>query len=64
MHIWPSKKSSCDKKLLLPCRVLEWLRSFAAERSLKWKQDKEGNMVILRPGSNGGEDAKPVIVQV
>lgn len=49
---------------MLSCRVLEWLRSFAAERNLRWKQDQEGNMVIFRPGSNGGEDARPVIVQV
>ena len=45
-------------------RVLEWLQSFAAIRDLEWKQDKEGNMVIFRPGSNGGENARPVIVQV
>ena len=51
-------------KELVSSRVLEWLRSFANQRSLKWKQDQEGNMVIFRPGSNGGEDAKPVIVQV
>lgn len=49
---------------MMVCRVLKWLQAFAEERSLKWQQDKEGNMVIYKPGTNGGEHAKPVIVQV
>lgn len=45
-------------------RVLDWLKAFAKERDLRWRQDGEGNMVILRPGTAGGETAPPVIVQV
>ena len=44
-------------------RVLDWLKAFATERSLEWQQDPVGNIVIRRPGSGGGEDAPPVIVQ-
>ena len=46
------------------CRVLEWLKKIADNRKLKWVQDKTGNLVIRRPGSGGGENAAPVIVQV
>ncbi|EFN51344.1 hypothetical protein CHLNCDRAFT_59267 [Chlorella variabilis] len=44
-------------------RVLEWLKRFATDRGLDWKQDKVGNIVIYRPGSGGGEKAPPVIIQ-
>ena len=44
-------------------RVLDWLKEFAEERDLQWKQDAVGNIVIYRPGSAGGEKAAPVIVQ-
>jgi dipeptidase D len=46
-----------------PARVLAWLQAFAKERSLEWKCDDTGNMVILRPGSAGGELAPTVVIQ-
>ncbi|GAX78297.1 hypothetical protein CEUSTIGMA_g5739.t1 [Chlamydomonas eustigma] len=44
-------------------RVLSWLEAFANQRSLKWRRDATGNMVILRPGSAGGEHAPIVVIQ-
>lgn len=44
--------------------MLAWLKAFAEERKLAYQQDAEGNMVIKRPGSGGGEGAPPIIVQV
>ncbi|GAB4815754.1 hypothetical protein N2152v2_002800 [Parachlorella kessleri] len=44
-------------------RVLEWLKAFASERGLQYRQDKVGNIVIKRPGSGGGEQAPPVVIQ-
>lgn len=44
-------------------KVLAWLKAFAEERKLAYQQDAEGNMVIRRPGSGGGEGAPPIIVQ-
>jgi hypothetical protein len=43
--------------------VLAWLKKFADDRGLAWQQDAVGNIVIRRPGSGGGEAARPVIVQ-
>ena len=43
--------------------VIEWLKSFAAERKLECVQDAVGNLVIRRPGTGGGENAPPVIIQ-
>lgn len=43
--------------------VLDWIKSFADERKLPWHQDSAGNMVIQRPGMNGGEQAATVIIQ-
>lgn len=50
----PSKKEE---------KVVEWLRDFAAQRNLEFKQDKIGNVVITRPGSGGGENAPYVLLQ-
>lgn len=44
-------------------RVLAWLKKFAESHNLEWVQDGVGNIVIRRPGSGGGEDALPVIIQ-
>ena len=44
-------------------KVLDWLKRFADTRGLKWKQDAVGNLCIYRPGSGGGENAPPVIIQ-
>lgn len=46
------------------CRVLQWVKDFAEQRGLKWRQDDVGNLVVLRPGSGGGEAAPPVVIQV
>lgn len=44
-------------------RVIEWLKAFAKDRTLDCVQDAVGNLVIRRPGSGGGENAPPVIIQ-
>jgi dipeptidase D len=44
-------------------KVVDWLKAFAAERKLECVQDAVGNLVIRRPGSGGGENAPPVIIQ-
>eukprot|EP00884_Botryococcus_braunii_P019726 jgi/Botrbrau1/6437/Bobra.0034s0013.1 len=44
-------------------RILQYLKDFAQQHGLKWRQDEVGNIVIYRPGSGGGEDALPVIIQ-
>jgi hypothetical protein len=50
----PSKKEQ---------QVLSMLRQFADDRSLSWKQDSVGNLVIYRQGSGGGESARPILIQ-
>lgn len=45
------------------CRVQGYLRHFAASRNLRHQEDAAGNIVIVRPGSGGGEGAHPVIIQ-
>eukprot|EP01041_Mallomonas_annulata_P012911 gene12910-27237_t len=50
----PSKKED---------QVIEYLKSFALSRDLVWKKDKANNMLIKRPGSNGGENSKPILIQ-
>ena len=53
-----------NSTLLSPfSRVLAWLKAFAKERSLEWRQDETGNCAICRPGSAGGEGAAPVVIQ-
>lgn len=44
-------------------KVLEWLKEFANERALVWKQDDAGNIVIRHPGTMQGCEAAPVIIQ-
>lgn len=41
----------------------EYLRRFAADRNLALREDKKGNIVILKPASAGYEDMAPVILQ-
>ena len=43
--------------------VLAYVKGFAASKGLRWTQDARGNLCVFRPGSGGGEDAKPVIIQ-
>ncbi len=44
-------------------QILEYLKNFAKERNLEMREDSTGNIVILRPGSEGGENAPTVIIQ-
>ena len=44
-------------------KILHYLRTFADERNLEIREDSTGNIVILRPGSGGGENAPTVIIQ-
>ena len=44
-------------------KILQYLRTFAEERNLDMREDSTGNIVILRPGSSGGENAPTVIIQ-
>lgn len=57
--------SGCTHGHLTPSlpRVCDWIKAFAEERSLRWRQDAAGNVVVYRPGSAGGETAAPVILQ-
>ena len=44
-------------------KILEYLRNFATERNLKMREDSTGNIVILRPGTGGGEKSPTIVVQ-
>ena len=45
--------------------MLDWVKSFANERGLKWRQDAVGNLVVYRAQAcGGGEAAPPVVIQV
>jgi len=44
-------------------QILEYLKIFAGDRKLEYREDKAGNIVIVRPGSGGGEQAPPVVLQ-
>lgn len=43
--------------------VLAYVKGFAESKGLRWTQDARGNLCVFRPGSGGGEEAKPVIIQ-
>ncbi len=55
-----TKIPHCSKN---EAQALEFLKSFAKERNLEFREDEAGNIVILRPGSGGGENAPPVVLQ-
>ena len=44
-------------------KILAYLKKFATERKLEIREDETGNIVVLRPGSGGGENAPTVIIQ-
>ena len=44
-------------------KILEYLKNFANERNLEMREDSTGNIVVLRPGSGGGENAPIIIIQ-
>lgn len=43
--------------------VLAYVKRFADDRGLPWREDSAGNMVVEREGSNGGEGAPTVVIQ-
>ena len=43
--------------------VLAYVKGFAEDRGLPWREDDYGNVVIDREGMNGGEDAAKVVIQ-
>lgn len=50
----PSKKEE---------RILSFLKEFAQKRSLSYEQDEAGNILIRKPGINGGQNARTVAMQ-
>jgi len=44
-------------------QVLAYIKAFAEERNLKWKQDSVGNLVVFHPGCGVGKSAPAVILQ-
>lgn len=43
--------------------VLAYVKRFADDRDLSWREDGYGNMVVERAGMNGGEGAATVVIQ-
>eukprot|EP00903_Cladosiphon_okamuranus_P006582 g6430.t1 len=43
--------------------VLAYVKGFAEDRELSWREDDYGNMVVEREGLNGGENAPKVVIQ-
>jgi len=44
-------------------KILQYLKKFANERNLEMREDSTGNIVVIRPGSNGGENAPVIVIQ-
>ncbi|CAJ1966208.1 unnamed protein product [Cylindrotheca closterium] len=44
-------------------QILDYIKAFAEERNLKWKQDSVGNLVVFHPGCGVGKSAPAVILQ-
>lgn len=44
-------------------QIAEWLESFAKDLSLNVIKDSSNNVVIYKPGQNGGENAPTIILQ-
>jgi len=43
--------------------ISDWLVAFAKERKLEVHQDQMGNVIIIKEGTPGYENAQPVILQ-
>ena len=43
--------------------MLGYVKRFAEDRGLPWREDAAGNVVIERGGTNGGEAAETVVIQ-
>ena len=44
-------------------KILQYLKDFASERNLEMREDSTGNIVVIKPGSNGGEGAPTIVIQ-
>ena len=44
-------------------KIIQYLIDFAESRSLEYKKDQAGNVVIMKPGTSGMENAPTVILQ-
>ena len=44
-------------------KILKYLKNFSNERNFEMREDETGNIVVLRPGSGGGENASTIIIQ-
>lgn len=44
-------------------RIREWLKAFATQHSLEFKEDSTGNILIVREASKGMDDRKTVVLQ-
>jgi len=44
-------------------KILQYLKKFANERNLEMREDSTGNIVVIRPGSKGGENAPVIVIQ-
>ena len=43
--------------------VLDYLKNMFTEKGLEWKQDKAGNIIVRKNGTNGGEESSPLVIQ-
>ena len=44
-------------------KILAYIKKFANERHFEIREDDTGNIVVVRPGSGGGEKAPTIIIQ-
>lgn len=44
-------------------QIMDWLKQWAKDHGLEYKEDGTKNLVIKKPGSGGGESAPPVCIQ-
>jgi dipeptidase D len=44
-------------------KIIAYLKTFADNNHLEWKQDKTGNVLIKKPGTKGYEKRPPIVLQ-
>lgn len=44
-------------------KIRAYLKKFATDQGLSWKEDAVGNTLIYVPGSNGYENCEPILIQ-
>ncbi len=63
--LWESFAGICD--IPHPSKheekILEWLKNWAKENNIEYKQDETGNLLFSKPATPGMEDRVPVILQ-